>query len=296
MTVVRGGARARRPGLGLVGQTDDGASVDWDRHYHVTLLSDLRTRGLLDRARPRAGHGLDRHQGRLLRRRPDVRDDDALEFLRFPPLGLVDKVRLGATILLRLPDPRRPRRWRTCRCCDWLRRWSGPAHHRDVLAAAAAGEARRATHTLASAAFIWATIQRLYAARRAGLKTRAVRLRPRRLRPGARRVRRAPRGRGRRACRPAPRCRPCAAAEAATARVDVHRRRGGATFDRRGRHRRRAAGRPALPGPRAGERARLDGVRYQGIVCASLVLTQPLAPYYLTYITDPGRRSPRWSR
>ena len=31
----------------------------------------------------------------------------------------------------------------------------------------------------------------------------------------------------------------------------------------------------------------MRSVRYMGIVCASLVLRRPLAPYYLTYITDP---------
>ncbi len=36
------------------------------------------------------------------------------------------------------------------------------------------------------------------------------------------------------------------------------------------------------------ERARLRKVRYQGVVCASMVLPKPLADYYLTYITDPG--------
>jgi protoporphyrinogen oxidase len=35
------------------------------------------------------------------------------------------------------------------------------------------------------------------------------------------------------------------------------------------------------------EAARMRSVRYMGIVCASLVLRRPLAPYYLTYITDP---------
>jgi protoporphyrinogen oxidase len=35
------------------------------------------------------------------------------------------------------------------------------------------------------------------------------------------------------------------------------------------------------------EAARLRGVRYMGIVCASLLLRRRLAPYYLTYITDP---------
>jgi protoporphyrinogen oxidase len=36
------------------------------------------------------------------------------------------------------------------------------------------------------------------------------------------------------------------------------------------------------------EAMRLRGVQYMGIVCASLVLRRPLAPYYLTYITDPA--------
>jgi protoporphyrinogen oxidase len=36
------------------------------------------------------------------------------------------------------------------------------------------------------------------------------------------------------------------------------------------------------------ESSRLADVSYQGLVCASLVLTRPLGGYYLTYITDPG--------
>lgn len=32
----------------------------------------------------------------------------------------------------------------------------------------------------------------------------------------------------------------------------------------------------------------LAGVRYQGIVCASLLLSRPLSPYYVTNITDSG--------
>jgi protoporphyrinogen oxidase len=36
------------------------------------------------------------------------------------------------------------------------------------------------------------------------------------------------------------------------------------------------------------ERQRLEGVRYLGIVCASLLLTHPLAAYYVTNLTDEG--------
>jgi protoporphyrinogen oxidase len=40
------------------------------------------------------------------------------------------------------------------------------------------------------------------------------------------------------------------------------------------------------PGLAPAERSRLADTRYQGIVCASLVLRRPLAGYYLTYIAD----------
>ena len=40
------------------------------------------------------------------------------------------------------------------------------------------------------------------------------------------------------------------------------------------------------PGLAPAERSRLASTRYQGIVCASLVLRRPLAGYYLTYIAD----------
>ena len=36
------------------------------------------------------------------------------------------------------------------------------------------------------------------------------------------------------------------------------------------------------------EREGLEGIAYQGIVCASLVLDRPLSPFYVTNITDEG--------
>ena len=37
----------------------------------------------------------------------------------------------------------------------------------------------------------------------------------------------------------------------------------------------------------ASEKSRLNGIRYQGIICASLLLKQPLSNFYITNITDP---------
>ena len=81
--------------------------VRWDRHYHVTLLSDSNLRGLL------AELDLD-EQMRWVHTRTGFLIDGQLhsmssawEFLRFPPLPLVDKLRLARTI------------WRTSRLDRW---------------------------------------------------------------------------------------------------------------------------------------------------------------------------------
>src|SRR5262245_45828713 len=98
--------------------------VTWDKHYHVTLLSDTRLRALLDElgleqeidwVETRTGFYTD---GRLYSM------SNSLEFLRFPPLGLVDKLRLGVTIWYasQLKDWRR---LETIPVTDWLRRLSG---------------------------------------------------------------------------------------------------------------------------------------------------------------------------
>lgn len=142
--------------------------VVWDRHYHVTLLSDARTRAML------ADLGLE-DDVRWVETKTGVYADGALhsvsnsvEYLRFPALGLVDKARLALTILAgsRMTDWRKLERQPVDR---WLIRWSGRRTFERFwlpLLRAKLGEG----YQEASAAFIWATIQRLYAARRSGLK------------------------------------------------------------------------------------------------------------------------------
>src|SRR5450432_4219996 len=142
--------------------------VVWDRHYHVTLLSDTRLRALL------AELGLEKEM-RWVETRTGFYTDGQLysmsitmEFLRFPPLRLPDKLRLGATIFYasRLKD------WQRLEgvlVADWLRRLSGRRTFERIwlpLLRAKLGENYKQT----SAAFIWATIARMYAARRTGLK------------------------------------------------------------------------------------------------------------------------------
>ncbi len=142
--------------------------VVWDRHYHVTLLSDFYTRkiveeiGLADEfewVETKTGFYTD---GEL------VSMSNTLEFLRFPPLDLIGKFRLGATIFYasRVND------WKALEKIsveDWLTKLSGKRTFEKMwkpLLKAKLGEAYKET----SAAFIWATIQRMYAARNSGLK------------------------------------------------------------------------------------------------------------------------------
>src|SRR5439155_25447504 len=81
--------------------------VTWDRHYHVTLLSDSHLRGIL------AELGLDSSL-RWVQTKTGFLVDGRLhslsstwEFLKFPPLGLVAKLRLAWTI------------WRASRIRNW---------------------------------------------------------------------------------------------------------------------------------------------------------------------------------
>ena len=142
--------------------------VVWDKHYHVTLLSDSFSRkiveeiGLADEfewVETKTGFYTD---GKL------VSMSNTLEFLKFPPLDLLSKFRLGATIFY----ASRVKDWKALEKIsveDWLTKLSGKRTFEKMwkpLLKAKLGEAYKET----SAAFIWATIQRMYAARNSGLK------------------------------------------------------------------------------------------------------------------------------
>ena len=272
----------------------DGTTLTWDRHYHVTLLSDARTRAML------AAIGLDRDLKWVETRTgyygPDgnlVSVSNSLEFLKLPGLNLLDKARLAGTILggSRIKDGRRMERIGVDR---WLRRWSG-RHTYDrfwvPLLRAKLGDA----HDQASSAFIWATIQRLYAARRSGLKKEMFgyvnggynRVMTRfgeclvdagvKVELGARvaTVRMAEGG--------------GLDIEASTASEHLDRAMSSVEhFDDVVVTLASPLAAELCPDLSDAERARLRAVRYQGIVCASVVLDRPLGGYYLTYITDPS--------
>lgn len=266
---------------GLAAAWDLG-EVRWDRHYHVTLLSDARTRAML------ADLGL-ADEVEWVETRTGVYADGALhsvsnsvEYLRFPALGLVDKARLAATILAasRMTDWRKLEREPVE---AWLRRWSGDRTTERFWLPLLRSKLGEGYHD-ASAAFLWATIQRLYAARRSGLKKELFGY-----------------VRGGGYARVLARAVEVLADDGVELRLgsrveEVRADPAGGLVVRAGDDEHHVDGAVVtLAAPLAArlcpdldddERARLEGVRYMGIVCASVLLRRPLGGYYLTYLTD----------
>jgi protoporphyrinogen oxidase len=257
--------------------------VVWDRHYHVILMSDGHLRRLLDEL------GLDQDI-RWVRTRTGVFANhrlhsvsNSIELLRFPALGLVDKARLAATILLasRITD------WQSMErqtVSEWLIRWSGRNTYERFwlpLLRSKLGDAWRDT----SAAFIWATIQRLYAARRSGLKEERFGYVPGGYRVILDRLETVLRAAGvdMRVGRPVQKV------GNSDGRPFV-RLAGGETldFDRVVLTTAAPLAARMCPDLRADESDRLLGVRYLGIVCPSVLLREPLSDFYVTNLLDPG--------
>lgn len=270
------------PTLGGLASAWQIGDVTWDRYYHVTLMSDRYLRGLLQEL------DLDRELQWVTTKTGFYVDgafysmSNVLEFAAFPPLGLVDKARLGATIL----RASRIRQWRELEdipVTEWLGRLSGQRTLHKIwlpLLRAKLGENYRET----SAAFIWAVIARMYAARRSGLKREMFGYVPggyaRILEALERRLERE----GIDVCvgRPVSSVTRSPDGDICVGFAD------GQTLT--GDHAIVTAAAPLAaalcPQLDADETARLRGVRYQGVVCASLLLRRPLLGYYVTNITD----------
>jgi protoporphyrinogen oxidase len=156
------------PELGGLASSWNMDGVEWDKFYHVILLSDFGTRGILKEigleddiewVETKTGFYMD---GKLHSM------SDTVEFLKFPALNLIDKFRLGLTIIV----ASRIKNWKRLEkipVTTWLKKWSGTNTFNKIwlpLLRAKLGDSYKKT----SAVFIWATIQRLYGARRSGLK------------------------------------------------------------------------------------------------------------------------------
>ncbi|MEZ6088162.1 MAG: NAD(P)/FAD-dependent oxidoreductase [Pirellulaceae bacterium] len=256
--------------------------VVWDRFYHVTLLSDSHLRGLLSEL------GLE-HELKWVTTKTGFYSGGKLhsmsnvwEFLNFPPLTLIEKLRLGGTIFYgsKLRD------WRKLEqvpVADWLRRLSGRGTFEKIwlpLLRAKLGE----TYSKASAAFIWSYIARMYKARRSGMKTEMFGYVP----GGYARILDrftavlSQQGIELRSNQP-------------VASIRRHENAGVSVTFGNGQVEHFDNVISTIPSPiisqqcpelTPDEHQRHQAIEYIGVVCASMLLDHPISPYYVTNITD----------
>jgi len=256
-------------------------SYTWDRFYHVILASDSYLRDFLSRlgltarlrwGTTRTGFYVDGQLHSM---------STTLEFLRFPPLSLLEKLRLAATIW----HASRIRDWKvleTRLATDWLQTWSGRRTVERIwlpLLRAKLGE----NHRRASAAFIWAIIARMYAARRSGMKREVFGY----VDGGYSTILSACQDRLR-GLGVDMRCgRQVTGVRNLANGVELEFADGESLqFDRVVLTIPCSRIADLCPQLTAAERNRLRRVTYQGIICASMLSRKPLAGHYITNITD----------
>ena len=279
------------PELGGLASAWQLGDIVWDRHYHVTLLSDLRMRSIFQEL------GLEQDMQWEITKTGVYANgklysvSNAIEFLKFPPLGLLDKIRLAITILYGA----RITNWRRLEqipVTQWLKRWSGKRTLNKFwkpLLRAKLGD----NYRIASAAFIWATIARLYAARRNGLKEerfgylkggycRLLKTFGDRLKAEGVEILTGVR------VEQVRRSEASNKMQVVQSRLDSQNNQSVdiRQFDQVVVTTAAPIAAKICHGLHQNELTKLFNIQYQGIVCASLLLTRPLSPYYVTNITD----------
>lgn len=257
--------------------------VTWDRHYHVTLMSDFLVRdlwkelGIHDQMKwveTKTGFYTD---GELYSM------SNSVEFLKFPPLRLIDKLRLGGTIWT-ASKIKNWKRLEQMSVQEWLTKLSGKRTFEKMwrpLLEAKLGE----SWTKTSAAFIWATIARMYAARRSGLKKEMFGYLQGGYDFALSTFEQSLRSRGvdfQFHC-PVQKIERISKNE-----VTVVSPNGCQSFDRVVSTVPSPAAVKSIPAMRPANQERHLGIDYHGIVCASVLLKKPISPYYVTNITDRG--------
>ena len=254
-----------------------------DRFHHVMLLCDRQLSGLLDELgiADRVRWGVTRTGFHVNGKLHSL--SSSIDFLRFPPLSLIDKGRLALTTL-RAAHLRNPLPLESMSAADWLLRWSGRHTYENFwlpLLKANLGD----DYTNASAAFIRAIVARRFEARRTGMKREMFGY----VQGGYRVILDA-------LCTHLTDFGVQLETNASVARVsdeatnatimlkDGHVR----TFD----HVIVTTPTPVTarlcPQLSDDERARLEKVTYQGIMCLSVLLRRPLGGFYITNIATPG--------
>lgn len=269
------------PTLGGLTSTWKLNEIEWERYYHVILLSDSRLRNLLEEieladqlnwVETKTGFFTD---GELYSM------SSTPEFLSFPPLKMIEKLRLGGTIFY-ASKIRNWKRLEKIHVVDWLKRWSGKGTFEKIwmpLLKAKLGESYKKT----SAAFIWAAINRMYKARRTGLKKEMFGY----VKGGYRTIietmerRLVEMGVEIRVGTPTESIK-----QNGAGKFELVANGQSTTFDRVIMTTPNNVIEKVCPQLNANEKQRLSHTDYLGICCASLLLKKPISPYYVTNITD----------
>lgn len=256
--------------------------VVWDRHYHVIMLSDQHLKRILAELDLEQELRFDVTQTGFYTGKGFYRMSSALDYLRFPPLSLIDKARLALTLFYvsRIKDGGRLEH---VPLALWLERLSGKRVFEQIwrpLLAAKMGD----NYKIASASFIWSYVARIYAARRGGMKTEMFGYIP----GGYRRILERFAERLTAAGVTIRVASPVQAIERQDDGIRVQTGADESIFDQVVVTSAGPQAAQMCKGLTDDERNRLNGIVYQGIICPSCLLDRKLAGYYLTYITDPA--------
>lgn len=286
LRLAAGGARVRvleaAPEVGGLTASHRLDGLTWDRYYHVVAARDRALLALLDELGLAAAVAWRTTRTLFYDGRGLHPLDNAVDYLRLPALPLLAKLRIGLNILYgtRFADPIA---LDALPAEAWLRRWSGDTgfeHLWRPLLQAKLGD----NHRFASAAYLRAVMARFHGAREGARQTETFGF----VSGGYARIvdalllRLATLG---------------VTVETGSVVRQVTGSANGVVIDT-------AAGERccdeavitfASPlalalcgGLGADERARHGALRYQGVVCLSLLLRRPLGGAYMTYITDPA--------
>ena len=261
--------------------------VEWDRYYHVILLSDRYLRSVLKEIQLDDEIEWVQTKTGFLASGKLYSLSSSIDFFFFPVLNWIQKFRLGLTIFA----GSKIRHWRPLEQIlveDWLRKWSGNSTFEKIwrpLLKSKLGDAYQRTN----ASFIWAYIQRMYSARRSGLKREMFGYVP----GGYRRVMDAL----------GPYLEQLGVhVKLATSVQSVLRNQEGRfelAVETREATAHEVFDRVVLTTPSShiasvttdwtgDERTRLTDTEYLGVICTSLLLDRPLGGYYVTNLLDPG--------
>lgn len=269
------------PSLGGLAMSQTVGDITFDKFYHVILPFDHRTLGLLDEIglsedvewkSTRTGFFADGHLMPL---------NGAVDYLRLRSIGFITKLRIAFLLVTagRITDGAPLEQ---ISVTDWLTRWCGEEGFKKIwrpLLRAKLGD----NAALASAAFIWSSIRRLYLARKGIQKVEQLgfvrnggyhrileALKDRLIDAGVEIVTNAPVKR----------------ISETVGGILIETPSGTQIFENVVSTLPTKANVAVCEGLNEDEISRQRSVVYQGIICASVVLDRPLAGYYLTYLTD----------